>query len=366
MNDTQFYPLPIKNIQRETDDTVSIHFTVPEEWSDTFRYKAGQYLTLRFHIDGEEVRRAYSMSSSPLEGHLAVTVKRVAGGRVSNHINDALQAGDTVEVMPPQGKFNTPLDEGQRKSYYFFGAGSGITPLLSLAKTIVEAEPQSSVFLLYGSRHEDQIIFKEELDLLSKRYEGQFAVEHIISRPRREKTGGLAGLIGKGKISWLGRTGRISAAEVERFLSARPNRNPVAEYFICGPGTMIDTVEQALLNLGIDKKHLHTERFVNADESQPRQAGAAGAIVKVRLRGDDYEVAPEDKQTILDAMLAAKYDAPYSCTAGACSTCMAKLLDGEVKMDACYALDEDEIAEGYILTCQAHPVTPEVSISYDV
>jgi ring-1,2-phenylacetyl-CoA epoxidase subunit PaaE len=237
---------------------------------------------------------------------------------------------------------------------------------MSLLKTILEEEPKSSVHLLYGSRHEDQIIFKGQLDALVRRYEEQLTVDHIISRPHREKQGGLSGLFSKGKINWQGPTGRINDAEVARFLEAHPARTREVEYFICGPGTMIDAVSEALKKMGVDKAHLHTERFVNASDPVERQSGATGATVKVRLRGDDIVITPKDKQTILDAMLEAKQDAPYSCTAGACSTCMAKVISGEVKMDACYALDEDEVADGYILTCQAHPVSQEVSISYDV
>jgi ring-1,2-phenylacetyl-CoA epoxidase subunit PaaE len=364
MSNTQFYSLAVSKVQAETNDTVSVFFTVPENLAETFRYQHGQYLTLRFQLGGQEVRRAYSMSSSPLETELAVTIKRVNGGLVSNHIADQLKAGDMVEVMPPQGRFYTALDPEQRKTYYLFGAGSGITPLMSILKTIVEEEPKSSIHLLYGSRNDEQIIFKDQLDNLTTRYAGQLTVEHIISQPSRDKGGWFK----KGAIRWTGRTGRINAVEVDRFLELHDLKGSGAEYFVCGPGSMIDTVEAALQARGIETGQIHTERFVNAGEATPQTStgGHAGAQAKIKVRGEEITLTIPENKTILAAMLDAKYDAPYSCLAGACSTCMAKLTSGEVKMDACFALDDDEVADGYILACQSHPTTPEIEVDFDV
>lgn len=362
-----FYPLVVSEVKRETADAVSVFFQVPDKLKETFQYKHGQYLTLKFTLNGKEVRRAYSMSSSPLEDRLCVTVKRVEKGLVSPYINDRLKAGDTVEVMAPEGRFFTDIHEGQKKTYYMIGAGSGITPLMSIIKTILEVEPMSVIFLLYGNRTEEGIIFRDEIKHLQERYAGQFFVEHTLSRPGREKAKGLSGLFSKGTITWEGRVGRIDGKMVESFLEAHPPRSKDAEFFLCGPGEMIDAVKGKLAALGKDAKHIHTEYFTTAevDESQ-RASGVAGAKATVTLNGKKIEVTIPEKKTILATLLDAKYDPPFSCTSGACSTCLAKLTKGSVKMDVCYALDEEEVKEGFILTCQSHPTSSEVELTYDV
>ncbi|MBK7873028.1 MAG: ferredoxin--NADP reductase [Saprospiraceae bacterium] len=365
--DKHFHTLQVREVRPEIHDTVSLIFDVPENLKDTYRYKQGQYLTLKFNINGQEVRRSYSMCSSPIEDHLAVSVKRLKGGLVSNYINDHVKAGQSIEVMPPDGRFFTELHPGVQKTYYLFGAGSGITPLFSIIKTILEEEPQSVTYLLYGNRNEDCIIFKEQLDRLEQRYAGQFHVEHILSQPHREKTGGLKGLFSKGAINWQGKVGRIDAAHINKFLETNALRTKEAEYFICGPGAMIDTVEQVLRSKGIDKKHIHTERFTTAPIAEAdRIKGVSGAHVTVTLNGQTIDITVPSNKSILNTLIDNKYDPPYSCTSGACSTCMAKVTKGSVKMDVCYALDEEEVAQGYVLTCQSHPTTDEVELTYDL
>src|SRR6056297_993383 len=202
--DTSFYDLKIKGIKEETPKTKSYTFEVPTELSNKFAYKQGQYLTLRFDIEGQDARRSYSMSSSPLEDHLTVTVKRVKNGLVSNYMADSLQVGDTVRVMPPDGRFYTKLDGDQKKAYYLFAAGSGITPLMSILKTILEKEPLSTVHLLYGNRNEDCIIFEDALKRLDAEYKGQLHTTFILSQPLRTRKGGIGGFFAKGKTNWTG------------------------------------------------------------------------------------------------------------------------------------------------------------------
>ncbi|MCS6929315.1 MAG: ferredoxin--NADP reductase [Saprospiraceae bacterium] len=367
----QFYPLKVLRIQPETPDTRTIEFHIPDKLSDLFTYQAGQYITVRHSLDGQEVRRAYSMSSSPLEKRLAITVKKLAGGRMSTFLHDTLKEGDTLEVAPPDGRFTVKFDPDKRRTFYLFGAGSGITPLMSILKTVLEAEPMSTIFLLYGSRNEENIIFRDELERLSQQYAGQLHVEHILSRPKKVESGNFIGLFKRYTTNWNGRTGRITGSVVEAFLEENPPHTPAAhcEYFICGPGNMAEVVKTALLKRGVKSKQIHTELFINATSTPSEGAEASangGARLIVHLNRVRIETTVPPNATILDVLIREKYDVPYSCTAGACSTCMAKVLKGRVRMDTCYALDEEEIKAGYCLTCQAHPETEEVEITYDM
>jgi ring-1,2-phenylacetyl-CoA epoxidase subunit PaaE len=368
----QFYNLFVKSKKQETSDTVTLEFDIPADVQDTFlSYKQGQYITIRTELNGHELRRSYSMSSSPLEKRLAVTVKKVSGGAVSTWLHDQVKVGDTLDIAPPDGRFYVTLDADKRRTYYLFAAGSGITPLMSIAKTTLEQEPMSTVFLLYGSRSEEQIIFKEELDHMSERYSGQFFVEHILSKPKKESSGGIMGLFKKSTSNWSGKTGRIDARSADRYLEENMPHGPETDcvYFICGPGDMAETVEKTIEARGIAKKQIHTERFVNAGhvpgEGPAPIANGSGARLIVTLRGERIETVIPAGQTVLDVLVREKYDVPYSCTAGACSTCMAKVVSGKVNMDACYALDDDEVKAGYCLTCQAKPATDTVEIVYE-
>jgi ring-1,2-phenylacetyl-CoA epoxidase subunit PaaE len=368
-----FFDLKIQQRRSETADTVTLVLEIPEELQDAFQYKQGQYLTVRATLHGQELRRSYSMSSSPLEKTLAVTVKKVPGGQMSTYLHDQIKEGDVLSVSRPDGRFFHPLHPEKRHTYYLFGAGSGITPLMSIIKTTLEAEPMSAVYLLYGSRDEESIIFRDELDRLSERYQGQLFVEYILSQPKKEqRSGGLFGLFKKSSSNWQGKTGRIDARAVTTFMDQNMPHGPEEHclYFICGPGNMPDIVKNALLPRGIEQKQVYTEHFANAhhvpgDIPANGAAGGGEKIAIIHLKGERIELPVPDNATVLDVLVKAKYDPPYSCTSGACSTCMAKVLNGKVKMDACYALDEDEVKAGYILTCQSHPETPTVEITFD-
>ena len=370
----EFYALRIKQVTPETADTVTFEFEVPGELQEIFTYKQGQHITVRLQKDGHELRRSYSMSSSPLEkDRLAVTVKKVRGGQVSTTLHDSVKAGDTLEVAPPDGRFYSEVNPEKRRTYYLFGAGSGITPLMSILKTTLEAEPMSSIFLLYGSRSEESIIFRDELEQLSQKYAGQLQVEHILSQPRKETSGsGLFGLFKKTTTNWQGKTGRISQKAANEFIDENMARGPESDciYFICGPGNMADTVKAALLSRGVESKQIHTEHFANANHipGEFRAEGDAGAGKRViaHLKGKKYEVTVPAGATVLDVLVKERIDAPYSCTAGACSTCMAKMISGKVSMEVCYALDDEEVKAGYVLTCQAHPETDVVELTYDM
>ena len=364
--DTHFYSLEVSKIVRETEDAVSIFFSVPENLKETFTYLPGQYITLRFMLGGAEQRRAYSICTSPVHDELAITVKRVEKGLVSKHIVEKVEVGYTLQVMSPQGHFIANPNHEQRKTYYLFGAGSGITPLMSILKTILENEPASTVHLLYGNRNEDSIIFKHQLDQLQQTYEGQLFVEHILSAPKLEKGSGFGGLFSKGKMNWKGAVGRMGAGHIEKFLQDHPKRTADTAYYICGPGEMMQTVQNILTEKKIDKKNIHLEYF-KVDAADAETINAEGmAQVTVSLRHKKYNFPVAKNAIILDELIKRKIDAPYSCTSGACSTCMAKLKLGTVSMRACFALDDDEVKDGYILVCQSVPTSDVVELTFDI
>jgi len=366
MSDTNFYELTVKTVEPATEHAVVLSFELPKELKEKFQYQHGQYLTLRFTINGKEERRAYSICSSPhTDKDLKIGVKRVKGGKVSNHIGNKIKAGDKIEVMPPHGNFTTGLNADSKKDYYLFGGGSGITPLLSILKSVVEMEPKSRVFLYYQNKNEESIMFENELAELQQRYRGQVLVQHILDEPKTEKKGGVMGLFFKKMVNWQGEIGRIDAQRATKFI----NQNQIGDgrtevFFLCGPEGLMNAVESALKNKAVGAKNIYREAFVSSVEMG--QTSTGGATVVATISGKKYTAVLQPKETVLEGLIRVSADPPFSCMSGACSTCMAKVTSGAVKMERCLALDAGEIAQGYILTCSAVPTTELVEITYDV
>ncbi len=362
-----FHPLRIKEIRRETPDCVSVLLEVPEALQKEFQFIQGQSLTVRGFLNNEEVRRTYSICSSPIDKEWRVAIKKVEGGAFSSYVNEQLQSGDTLEVMPPVGKFYTPLDPQQQKNYIAFAAGSGITPVLSLIKTTLATEPNSTFTLVYGNRSRGTIIFFEELEALKNKYMQRFILVHILSRERTETALNF---------------GRINTDKLTE-LSKIMNYKKADEFFICGPEEMIFAAKAFLEATGINQKKIHFELFTTPGQGNKSAGGRQesgvrrqetgtenGSVSKITIKLDgrsfDFELPFKNKTPILDAALQQGADLPYACKGGVCCTCKARLLEGQVEMDVHWGLEQEEIEEGYILTCQSHPKSDKVMIDFDI
>jgi ring-1,2-phenylacetyl-CoA epoxidase subunit PaaE len=354
----RFEELTIRDIRKETPDCVSIAFDVPEHLRPAFRFTQGQNITVRATLGGAEVRRSYSICSSLGENELRIAVKQVPEGIFSTHANGTLKAGDRLEVLPPSGRFFTPLNPTHEKQYVAFAAGSGITPILSIIKTTLETEPHSQFTLVYGNKGRGSILFKESLEGLKNRYMERFRIIHILSR---EKT----------DIPLF--QGRIDGEKCAVLAGSLISLERTDEFFLCGPEAMIFSVRDFLTSRGVADRKIHFELFTTPGQTTTGSVGAAApeavglqSRVSVRLDGlsFDFDLAYAG-QSVLDAALAEGADLPFACKGGVCCTCRAKLVRGEVSMDANYALERDELEAGYILTCQAHPRSAAVSIDFD-
>lgn len=349
----KFHALEVLEVKPETDSAVAVTLNVPEDLNQEFSYSPGQYLTVKFTINGEEQRRAYSMCTSPIEDNITIGVKRVENGLVSNYINDNVKVGATIEIMPPQGNFLVACQEQQQKKYILFGGGSGITPLLSIAKTVMAKEPKSSVKLLYANERLDTVMFKSQIDDLQENYSNGFKVEHIINHPPTD---------------WQGKRGLLDADTIKAAVRELGSQD-AAECYICGPSGMMELVEKELGNLGFPADNIHIERFTAAKSDAKKvaaiNASAQEAKARINFFGEEKNITVPKGTSILQALKDQGIDAPFSCQSGVCSTCIATLTKGEVAMEFTEALDDDEIEEGLILTCQAKCITDEVELFFE-
>jgi ring-1,2-phenylacetyl-CoA epoxidase subunit PaaE len=348
-----FHRLQVVECAAETDQATSVVFEVPAELRGTFRWRAGQHVTVRFDVGGEELRRSYSISQSPETGDpLRITVKRVDGGQVSNHINDYVRAGDSTDVMPAFGGFCLDAAARARRTHYFFGAGSGITPLFAMIASVLAAEPHSVAHLVYGNRTEDGIIFRGRLAALEAGSGGRLSVSHVLSSPP----------IWSSIDYW--RRGIVDADAVEAFINDHPPYAQDTQYYICGPGSMNRTVKAALTDLNVPAGRIHMESY-GGDVERDMSFDGVAARAEIKINGQTLSVPVAEGQSVLDAVRAGGGNPDYSCQSGVCGACRAQLKGGDVHMRARMALSDEEIASGAILTCQAVAKTAELSIAYD-
>lgn len=352
-----FHALRVAEIVPETNEANSIRFEIPPELKDAFVFKAGQHLTLRTTIEGEEVRRNYSLCTAPDEQDWMVTVKRIGGGVFSNWVGDALKPGDVVDVMSPHGSFTTEFDAANKRHLVGIAGGSGITPVMSLVKTLLRCEPTSRFTLLYGNRDSSSVIFLEALAALKDKFLGRLEIYHFLDQEEQD-------------IDLF--NGMLDRARCEEAIALLvPDAAEVGGWFICGPGPMMDAAEGALLDRGTPRERIHIERFTAdrpaeavAREIAELQTKAEGVTVAVTLDGRTRRV-PFKEGNILDSARAAGLPAPFACKAGVCATCRAKVTSGKVEMAARYGLTDEEVSDGYVLTCQSVPLGAGVAVDYD-
>jgi len=363
MPDTGFYPLTIADVQAETDTAIRVTFDLPGDLQEKFSFIQGQFLTLKAVIEGEELRRSYSICSGVNDGHMRVGIKRVKGGRFSNYANDNFKPGDRLEVMPPQGSFYTELNPGNEKRYMCLAAGSGITPILSIIKSVLSVEPGSRVTLIYGNRRSSSVMFRDELSFIKNRYMDRFQWINIMNE-EDQGTDLFNGIIDNRKGYQLARHKLIDIRSTD-------------DAFICGPEAMMSEVSRGFRIEGLKDSQIHYELFANSsddsrtilEKAQQRIAEygeekSSRVTVIVDGRAVDFELAAVG-ENILDAGLHNGVELPYACKAGVCSTCKAKLVKGRVDMDISHGLEPEEVERGYILTCQAHPLSEEVVVDFD-
>ena len=352
----KFHDLTVIDVRPETDDTISVAFAIPEELSADYSYKAGQYLTLRAVVNNEDIRRSYSICTAPNENEWRVAIKQIENGAFSSWAKQSLNVGDRMQVMTPTGNFSFTPNPAVAQSYLLVAAGSGITPILSILKTILTEEPLSDVTLVYGNKGFHSIIFREELEALKNKHLDRFRLIHVLSR---ESLGNSL------------QKGRIDLDKVTQLNKAFFTNQPIHGVYVCGPEEMIHAVKDGILQAGMDEKSIHFELIVTYTPNiKPAERisnePTVDSMVTIILDGDQLEIPlNSDGTTILDAAQAAGADLPFACKGGVCCTCKARILEGTARMDVNYALEKEEVDAGYILTCQSHPTSEKLIVSFD-
>lgn len=356
----RFHTLTVANVHKETADSAVVAFRIPSDLREDFHFTHGQYLTLKLSVNGEELRRSYSICSSPLDPEeIRIAVKKIPNGRASSVLVDKLKPGMTIEVMTPMGNFTTALDPSKARHFVAFAAGSGITPILSILKTVLRTEHKSRFTLFYGNSDVDRIIFRSKLEELKGQHGDRLAVHHILTCGTHEDT-----LF----------NGRITTEKAAQLLGRFVTDSMDKEYFICGPEQMMVNVSEALEKQGVDKKRIHIELFTTPVTSEAKSPpvtvgeGAFTGVAKVKVIMDGRETTldiPASGDSVLDAALDGGLDVPFACKGAVCCTCKARVVEGKVEMAMNYALTDEEVADGYVLTCQTHPRSANVTIDYD-
>jgi len=348
---SSFYKLQIKEIKHETASAISVSFAVPAELQPIYQFTAGQYVNLKLTLDGEEIRRAYSICSAPNSGDLRIAIKSVKSGHFSKFANENLKVGDTLEVGQPEGKFTFEPNAERHKNYAGFAAGSGITPVMSILKSVLQEEPKSTFVLVYGNKSPEETIFYNELHELQLHYVGRFFVQYVFSQAKAEEC----------------LFGRIEKSAVNFVLDNKHKEKEFDKFYLCGPEEMINLVSDVLKEHNVPEKNIKFELFSTSITVDNPSADSHNGHTKITVMVDDEETTFEmsQKQTVLEAALKQGIDAPYSCQGGICSSCLARITNGTAEMKKNSILTDEEIAEGLILTCQAHPTSAALYIDYD-
>ncbi len=355
----KFHNIRVKDIYKETDDCSVITFDVPEDLHNAFNFSQGQHLTLKAIINGEDTRRSYSLCSSPIDKEWKVAVKKIHGGKFSTYVNDTLNSGDMLEIMEPSGTFGVEIDNSKRKNYLVFAAGSGITPILSMMKTHLALEPESTFKLFYLNKNAKSIIFKEEIEQLRNQYFGRLNIFYFLTREQRD-------------IELF--NGRFTPEKIQQITHTFVDIQDTNEVFICGPEDMIFMIQDELVKAGLPKELVHYELFVTglSDEDKARaerlaQQSVEGKEITIVDGGKEFHFTmTKDYDNILDAALGAGADLPFACKGGVCSTCKCEVKEGSVEMKINYALDDKEVSQNLVLSCQAVPTSDKVTVDFDV